>query len=288
MKASTILIPAGFVAVLTILGLQTYTIQGLRADMASLQKDLRISLEHRLAEPANLSSEANQESRDQLELIKLRHQVRELNESLVDSHARERMASVRSLMRSVWPTSNNPGPWKLRPEWKGMESQATNQYAQAMSALAGATNEYVRFLCLDRAAKMSLAVGRTEEARQFATDMLLLDEKYSRGDPEKANGDVVHNGHMVLGLIALEEGQTEEAKQHLLEAGKSTGSPVLGSFGPNMGLAKALLEKGEQEAVLQYFKLCRDFWGSGKKKLDEWTKEVYAGRIPDFGASLIY
>jgi hypothetical protein len=92
---------------------------------------------------------------------------------------------------------------------------------------------------------MSLAVGRTEEARQFATDMMVLNEKYSRGVPEKANGDVVHNGNLVLGIIALDEGRIEEAKWRLLAAGRSTGSPVLGSFGPNMSLAKGLLAKGE-------------------------------------------
>ena len=118
--------------------------------------------------------------------------------------------------------------------------------------------------------------------------MLVLNDKYSRGVPEKANGDVVHDGNLVLGRIAVDEGRIEDAKRLLLAAGKSSGSPVLGSFGPNMSLAKDLLEKGEQETVLQYFEMCRKFWSSGGGKLDEWTKDVQAGRIPDFGANLIY
>ncbi|MGH7973303.1 MAG: hypothetical protein ACREIC_31680 [Limisphaerales bacterium] len=232
------------------------------------------------------SSPTEHERLEKLELIKLRNQVRELQEGMAESHARERMANVRTVFRSVVPAALTAGPWQFRPEWKGMESQATNQYAGAMKALAAATNEYVRILSLDRAAKMSLAVGRIEDARQFATDMLVLDEKYSRGDPEKANGDVVHDGHLVLGRLALDEGQLDEAKRHLLAAGKSKGSPVLGSFGPNMSLAKELLEKGDQETVLQYLELCRKFWQSDK--LDEWTKDIQAGRIPEFGANLIY
>ena len=98
-------------------------------------------------------------------------------------------------MRLLLPNPGAGGPWRIRPEWKGMEALATNQYAQAMQALASATNEYVRFLSLDRAAKMSLAVGRTEDARQFATDMMLLDDEYSRGEgvrpevgPRKSSG----------------------------------------------------------------------------------------------------
>jgi hypothetical protein len=286
MKASRVLLLIGFVAGIIAFGWQARTINELRTEVASLRKDLRSLSEVALDKPMGTPSEADLERREKLELIKLRNQVRELNEGLVASHARERMANVRTIMHSLVPISATSGPWKLRPEWKGMEAQATNQYVQAMKTLAAATNEFVRFLSLDRAAKMSLAVGRDEDARRFATDMLVLDDKYSRGNPEKANGDAVHDGHLVLGRLVLDEGQVEEAKRHLVAAGQSTGSPVLDSFGPNMSLARHLLEKGEQEAVLQYFDLCRKFWRS--EKLDEWTKDIQAGRIPDFGANLIY
>jgi hypothetical protein len=267
---------------------QAHTITELRAEVGALRTDLRTSLESALDNPAGLSSEAEQARREKLELIKLRNQVRDLNVSMVQSHARERSANFRTVMRLLLPNPGAGGPWRFRPEWKGMEALATNEYAQAMQALTSATNEYVRFLSLDRAAKMSLAVGRTEDARQFATDMLLLDDGYSRGDPEKTHGDAVYSGHLVLGQIALDAGRIEEAKRHLLAAGKSSGSPALGSFGPNMSLAKGLLEKGEQEAVLQHLELCRKFWSLGGGKLDEWIKDIQAGRIPEFGANLIY
>jgi hypothetical protein len=281
------LILTGCAAAIIALVWQARTIAGLRAEAAGLRKDLRTVLENAPDTPGGLPPDAAQARRQELELIKLRHQVRDLNQRLVQSHARERSANLHTLLRPFWPSPTAGGPWKIRPEWSRMEAHATNQYAQAMQALAGATNEYVRFLCLDRAAKMSLAVGRTADARQFATDMLLLDDKYSRGDPEKADGDVVYNGHLVLGRIALDEGRIEEAKRHLLATGKSKGSPVLGSFGPNMSLDKELLEKGEQEVVLQHLELCRKFWGSNGGKLDEWIKDIRAGRIPEFGANLI-
>ncbi len=49
-------------------------------------------------------------------------------------------------------------------------------------------------------------------------------------------------------------------KKYLIAAGKSPGSPQMDSFGPNMTLAKDLLEKGERDAVLEYFMRCRKFW----------------------------
>lgn len=43
-----------------------------------------------------------------------------------------------------------------------------------------------------------------------------------------------------------------------------------------------------RDAVLQYLALCRKFWGMDYGKLDQWSNEVKAGEIPDFGANLIY
>jgi hypothetical protein len=86
--------------------------------------------------------------------------------------------------------------------------------------------------------------------------------------------------------VALADGKLDEAKLHLLEAGKTPGSPQLNSFGPSMALAGDLLKKGEKAAVLSYFDLCRTFWKLGSSKLDEWTAAVNSGASPDFGANL--
>ncbi len=80
----------------------------------------------------------------------------------------------------------------------------------------------------------------------------------------------------------------DEAKGYLLEAGTSTGSVVLGSFGPNMSLARDLLESGERDAVLEFFEQCRKFWASGNEKLTLWSEDVKGGRMPEFGANLFY
>jgi len=56
---------------------------------------------------------------------------------------------------------------------------------------------------------------------------------------------------MVLGRLALRDGNIAAAKAFLLEAGKSTGSPQMNSFGPNLSLAKDLLQKGEKEVVIK-------------------------------------
>jgi hypothetical protein len=154
-----------------------------------------------------------------------------------------------------------------------------------MKELANASSDEKRFYALNDAAKESFEVGKIEDARNYAEELLTLAQKFS-GDWNY--GNAIHDGNLVLGRIALKEGRKDEAKRYLLEAGKSPGSPQMNSFGPNMSLARDLLEKGERETVLQYFELCRKFWKMGQGDLDQWTKEVKAGQIPDFGANLVY
>jgi hypothetical protein len=155
----------------------------------------------------------------------------------------------------------------------------------ATKKLTAASREEETFYALDDAAKESFEVGKIEDAGKYAKDLLTLAPKY------KGNwnyGNAIQDGNLVLGRIALKEGRTEEAKGCLIEAGKSPGSPQMNSFGPNVSLARDLLEKGERDVVLQYFDLCRKFWEMGHDKLDQWTKDVKAGKVPDFGANLVF
>ena len=158
-------------------------------------------------------------------------------------------------------------------------------YERAIQRLQAATNDIERMLSLGKAAKESFNRGFYDEARQYALELRELAPKLARN---VNSGQAVQDFNLVLGRLALKDGQMEQAKAHLLAAGHSSGSPVMGSFGPNMSLAKDLLEKGETETVLQYFDLCRAFWKSHPEKLDRWAAEVKAGSIPDFGANLVY
>ncbi len=74
----------------------------------------------------------------------------------------------------------------------------------------------------------------------------------------------------------------------MLKAGDTPGSPQLDSFGPNMTLAKELLEKGDQQTVLQYLTLCGKFWKMDNGRLARWSETIRAGKIPDFGSNLDY
>jgi hypothetical protein len=68
----------------------------------------------------------------------------------------------------------------------------------------------------------------------------------------------------------------------LIESARTDGSPVLGSFGPGMILAKELLVRGETEVVLRYLVLCSVFWKRGRDHLAGWAERVEKGEDPDF------
>src|SRR5262249_20942154 len=144
---------------------------------------------------------------------------------------------------------------------------------------------YQRWLALTDAAMMNVEAGSPEKAKSYAEELLRLAPKYSK---DWNYGNALHKGNLALGRLSLRDGHTESAKKYLLEAGKTPGSPQLNSFGPNMTLAKELLEKGERAVVLEYFGECRNFWEMGGERLSDWSALMKDGRTPDFGANLLY
>ena len=144
-------------------------------------------------------------------------------------------------------------------------------------------DEQKRFYKLADLAKSAFTAGDLKKARSYA-DLLLTEAKKYQDDWNY--GNAIHHGNLILGRLALQSGNLAEAKARLIAAGKTPGSPQLNSFGPNMMLAKELLDKGQKDVVLEYFQLCGKFWDMGKDDLKDWTETVKKGGIPDFGANL--
>jgi hypothetical protein len=137
-----------------------------------------------------------------------------------------------------------------------------------------------RTLALPTLAKAALAAGEWEKAVAYAQEGL--------DNPGGTGGQCIFDCNMVLGEVALHNGDVPAAARYLVASGKTSGSPALSTFGPGMALAKELLDKGERDAVLEFFTLCKAFWKDRAKQLDEWSDTVRKGGIPRFGANLVY
>jgi hypothetical protein len=128
-------------------------------------------------------------------------------------------------------------------------------------------------------------LGKFDDAKKFALELEELTPKY------KGNwnyGNAIQNSNIILGRIALKEGRVEDAKQFLIKAGESPGSPQMNTFGPNMSLAKDLIEYGETEVVIEYLNLCKSFWGMSGGRLEGWIILLQTGQTPNLGANCNY
>lgn len=91
---------------------------------------------------------------------------------------------------------------------------------------------------------------------------------------ETATGsEMIHEANDVLGRVALRAGDMTSAKAYLL---KSATMPeaAMSEAGPPMLLAQALLDRGENEVVLQYLESMKRTWKSGAVKIDAWIAGI--------------
>lgn len=161
-------------------------------------------------------------------------------------------------------------------------SNATERLSE-IENLYKISSKYQKYLLLPIAAKQAVIIKKYDRAKYFATELLKFSNMYKN---DWNYGNAVHDGNMVLGMIALKNGNTENAKIYLIKSGKISGSPQLSSFGPEMMLAHALLEKGERSIVIEYLKLCKVFWKKDSGRIDSWIASIKGGGRPYFGINL--
>ena len=103
-------------------------------------------------------------------------------------------------------------------------------------------------------------------------------------------GNVVHHAHILLGRIYLATKDTRHSMIELREASNVKGSPQLNTFGPNLLLARDLLDRGAKSEVLRYLDMCAKFWSTkdAKRRLTQWKAQIKNGRHPTFGKNLDY
>jgi hypothetical protein len=162
---------------------------------------------------------------------------------------------------------------------------AKGRVEKSVRAYRDAKDDYGRWLARTDGALWTVDVEPAAKAREDAISLLSTSENYRT---DWNYGNAVHKANLTLGRLALRDGDIEHAKRFLIEAGKTPGSPQLDSFGPNMLLAKELLEKGETATVLEYLDLCSAFWRMDHGSISTWKKLISERKQPNFLANLLY
>ncbi len=195
---------------------------------------------------------------------------------------------------AIKPTTHDIASFLAGLYWRDAKHSSTSEQVAGMAAKSLEVFEQAlndthdpreRLNDLPDAAQAAFEAGEYERAAAYSKELLSLAEQPEYADN---NSDAIHYGNIVLGRIALRQGDVTAASAYLLKAVKIKGNPHLDTFGPNMMLAKELLEKGERKSVLEYFDLCGKFWGDDDKKLVQWRSAVISGSDPGFAANLRY
>jgi tetratricopeptide (TPR) repeat protein len=152
---------------------------------------------------------------------------------------------------------------------------ANEALASLQRALTKSDNRARRASTLGSLAALSLLLGELDIASEYARELLC----HQTGPLTLSrDGDAIYTGHSVLGSVALQRGNVDEACRELLEAGKAPESPVLVSFGPEFDLANALLQRGRREVVVEFLRCCATYWEP--ERVDRWIDQILAGRTP--------
>lgn len=127
-------------------------------------------------------------------------------------------------------------------------------YAEALS-LSGDE----RGSALGLVAYSALKAGKVEDARDAAAEAITR-----TGTPD--SGDQ-HLGHTVLGLLACERGDLEQAANHLLASATQAPQHYLAAYGPRLDLARRLLSAGAGRPVEAFVAELATRWPSGTARL---------------------
>jgi len=122
--------------------------------------------------------------------------------------------------------------------------------------------------------------GHLERAADLANSVISLEQEISRLRRRHDSSYEIHSAHIVLGHVALQTGDVAAAQRHLLAAADVSGKdPVLRTYGPDLELAQALLDKGRRDTVLEYLESWRrKRWTVGRELLDWWIDQLSQGR----------
>src|SRR5438093_335473 len=108
----------------------------------------------------------------------------------------------------------------------------------------------------------------------------LLREQGQPGDPEY--GDAVYTGNLILSQTALDKNDLAAARRYLLRAAATPGARSIEQNGLDTSVARVFLQRGERDAVLDYFNQTRHLWPQGSQLITRWEDIIRSGRIPNF------
>lgn len=200
----------------------------------------------------------------------------------------DRAASERLYQQAKTIDPTSPQPYRdlaslyhldsLRQQGEARTELLRKEVAELEGAMACQSSRSGNFFLLEHLTAATCRLGQFSRARTLAEELL----RVSR-EPENRifSADANHCGNIVLGIVALREGNIAAAKRHLHAASEP---PEVGqhvwAFGPDMALANELLRLGERNAVISYIERCLRFHQPHAEEFSRWLAEIREGGTP--------
>ncbi|MDQ3297432.1 MAG: hypothetical protein M3619_12660 [Myxococcota bacterium] len=156
--------------------------------------------------------------------------------------------------------------------------EALAEAERALELTPDPAEQLDRLVDLIKAASMA---GELERSSELAGRILAI-AAVSADPPPRRLADGIHHAHAALGNAALANGDLATALAELRAAG--IGADVVaapGVLGPDLTLATALLQQGEQHAVLEYLDAVGKGWQC-PRHLNRWKAMIRTGETPSF------
>lgn len=146
------------------------------------------------------------------------------------------------------------------------------RWTEALRSCEEFTSDRKSIRTLSRLPKLAFAAEEFERAKQYSYELIsLVPETLEEQDIYKYS---MHIAHVVLGKIALSEGDMGTACEHLNNSVNLANSFTFMNAGPDMTLAEELLKFGEKEVVSEFVRTCSKYMldARQKQKLALWIQ----------------
>jgi len=158
------------------------------------------------------------------------------------------------------------------------QPRSIQELSETLARLDQTPAKVNRYYDVPKAARLSINLGNIPLAKTLVQEEIGLARAVQNPDERMR---YLHPALINAGRIALREHRLEDAKADLLAAGQtlSLGHPKW-FLGPDMALAKELLEAAEYRVVLDYLALCQRYCPSVSTQY--WRVSIWFGFLPAF------
>lgn len=180
---------------------------------------------------------------------------------------------------------NDRWPWRLAFLYKSQAEATTGRHQAELAAKSLAEFGAAQRLgslwsdsWLLHLPELALMAGQTTKARDYALWLLRLGwQSVAKARHGSQPGEYIHRGNIALGKIALATNDLQQAKAHLIEAGKAPWVISKEDRQPDFTLSADLLDRGERGVVIEYLALCQLIWKNHDDELSARIDDVRNG-----------